>query len=260
MKYKICWITLCYNEMDILPFVRQYWERIGCDVYVYDNGSTDGSIEYLKQYDWIDVRHFDSDGQNDIIQKTIKENAYAELKDKYDIIIISDMDEVFYFSDFKAVSKAFIDGGYSCMVTPIFSLCEDFKPPYLENKLLHQQCHKFYRQKMNHMKGFEKVSKISIFNTKVADSITMSVGQHYVYTSNMRIMLANDAFCLHIDKGFGVDYKYKIRQKMNDNLSDTNRRGGMCVEYSDSFEKLERNYRYNQENGFDINLIYENGE
>ena len=33
--------------MEILPFVRQYWERLGVDkVVVYDNGSNDGSIEY----------------------------------------------------------------------------------------------------------------------------------------------------------------------------------------------------------------------
>lgn len=153
---KVCWIVLCFNEIDILPFVRQYWERIGCDVYVFDNGSTDGSLEFLTKLPYVTVRHFDSDGQNDVIQKMVKERAYEELKDKYDVIIISDMDEVFYFNDFKAVSEAFVGGGYSCVVTPIFSLCEDFKPPYSEDLLLHQQCHKFYRQRMNHMKGFEK--------------------------------------------------------------------------------------------------------
>lgn len=257
---KVCWIVLCFNEIDILPFVRQYWERIADKVIVYDNGSTDGSLEYLSKLPYVEIKHFDSDGQNDIIQKMVKEHAYEELKDKYDIIIISDMDEVFYFDNFKATTAYFIKEGYSCMVTPIFSLCEDSKPPYLEDKLLHQQCHKFYLQKMNHMKGFDKVSKISIFNTKLVDKIEMSVGQHYVSTSpSMRIMLSNDAFCLHIDKGFGIDYKYKIRQKMNDNLSETNRKSGMCIEYADSYNKLEREYKFHQENSFDLNELMKMG-
>lgn len=253
-KYKICWVTLCYNEMDILPFVSKYWERIGCDVVVYDNGSTDGSVEYLSTLPYATVKHFDSDGQNDVIQKQVKEKAYLELKYNYDIIIISDMDEVFYFNDFKALSEAFVSGGYNVLATPIISLCEDSKPPYIEDKLLHEQCHKFYKQRMNHMQGFEDISKLSIFNCKITDSVNMSVGQHYVQTSpQMRIMLSNDGFNLHIDKGFGLKYKHDIRQRMYKNLSKTNKNGGMCIEYGDSFEKLKEEYERNQSNSFDIN-------
>lgn len=251
---KTCWITLCKDEMDILPFVKQYWERIGCDVVVYDNGSTDGSLEYLSKLPYVTLKHFASDGQNDVIQKQVKEQAYLELKYNYDIIIISDMDEVFYFNDFKALSEAFVSGGYNVLATPILSLCEDFKPPYDEDLLLHQQCHKFYKQRMNHMKGFEDYSKLSIFNTKTTDKVDMSVGQHYVQTSpSMRIMLSYDGFNLHIDKGFGVEYKYEIRQRMNKNLSETNRMGGMCIEYGDSYEKLKREYGQNQSKSFDVN-------
>lgn len=240
--------------MDILPFVRKYWERISADVIVYDNGSTDGSLEYLSDIPYVTIKHFDSDGQNDVIQKQVKERAYLEYKDKYDIIIITDMDEVFYFDDFKAVSRAFIDGGYNVLMTPIVSLCEDFKPPFSEDKYLHQLCHKFYKQRMNHMNGFDDYSKLSIFNTKVTDKVEMSVGQHYVKTlPYMRIMLPNNGFNLHIDKGFGLDYKYNVRQRMYANLSQTNKRYGMAIEYADSYEKLEREYKNNQENSFDIN-------
>ena len=104
------------------------------------------------------------------------------------------------------------------------------------------------------MNGFEDISKLSIFNTKITDKVNMSVGQHYVQTSpTMRIMLSNDGFCLHIDKGFGLEYKFKIRQRMNDNLSEVNKRANMCIEYGDSFEKLAEEYKRNQENSFDIN-------
>lgn len=250
---KICWIVLCYNEIDILPFVSQYWERLCVDkVVVFDNCSTDGSLEYLSKLKYVEIRNFETSGQNDIIQKTIKEDAYLEYRKYYDIVIISDMDEVFYFNDFKALGRQMIDEGYSCMVTPIFSLCEDFKPQPEEGKLLHQQCHKFYKQRMNHMTNFDEFSKISIFNTAVTEKVSMSVGQHYVNTyPTMKVMLG-DGFCLHIDKGFGIDYKFNIRQKMNKNLSDENRKYGMCIEYSDSYEKLKKEYEENQKKSFDL--------
>lgn len=251
---KTYWVVLCKNEEDIIPFCIQYWSRIADKVIVYDNHSTDSSIELLSKYDWIEIRTFDSDGQNDVIQKQVKEQAYLEFKDQCDILIITDMDEVFYFNDFKAISEAFVSGGYNILMTPIFSLCEDSKPPYSEDKLLHQQCHKFYKQKMNHMQGFDDYSKLSIFNTKITEKVNMSVGQHYVQTSpQMKIMLSMDGFNLHIDKGLSKSFFIEKRQKMGANLSETNKRANMCIEYLKSVEELEKEYNEKQKNAFDLN-------
>lgn len=254
MKYKNCWITLCKNEMDILPFVKQYWERINCDVVVYDNGSTDGSIEFLQSLPYVTVKHFDSQGQNDVIQKTVKEQAYQELKDKYDFIIISDMDEVFYFADLEALETQMIEGEYNILITPIYALCEESKPLYDDSKMLHQLCHMFYKQRMNHMNGFDDFSKLSIFNTKITNTVTMSVGQHYVQTSpTMKILLSNSDFCLHIDKGLGEDYFVRRRQAMGRNLSETNKKGGMCFEYLKNENELREEYINKQKKSFDLN-------
>lgn len=253
---KTCLITLCYNEIDILPFVAQYWERIADKVVVYDNGSTDGSIEFLQSLPYVELRHFDSEGQNDLIQKTIKEDAYKEFKDEYDIIVICDMDECFYFKDFDVVCQRMIDEGYNVVVVPNYGLCEESKPQFNEKYLLHEQCHMFYKQKLNHMNGYGELSKLSIFNTKVTDKVSMSVGQHFVYTlPNERVMFSKNGFCLHIDKGFGCSYKFKIRQKMNENLSNLNKQYRMCIEYGKSYEELEKEYVENQKNSFDINKM-----
>lgn len=254
MKYKVCRIVLCKNEEDIIPFCIDYWKRIATKVVVYDNGSTDSSIELLSQYDWIDVRHFDTEGQNDIVQKTVKEEAYNEFKDQYDIILISDMDEVFYFENLEEELDKMVKGNFNCMILPLYSLCEDYKPPYEEGKLLHQLCHKYYKQRLNHMLGFENYTKISIFNTKSTPLLRMSVGQHYVQVfPSQNIMIGENAFGLHIDKGFGIQYKWDVRQKMNKNLSETNRKCGMCTEYNMDFNTLKEEYERNQKKSFDIN-------
>lgn len=255
MKYKICHIVLCKNEEDIIPFCIDYWKRIADKVVVYDNGSTDSSIELLSKHDWIEIRHFETEGQNDPYQKQVKELAYKEFREFYDVIIISDMDEVFYFNDLEKELDKMINGNYDAMLLPLYSLCEDKKPEYEEGKLLHQLCHKFYKQRMNHMGGFQNYTKISIFNTNTVIFLSMSVGQHFVYTvPTQNFMIAEDAFGLHIDKGFGFQRKWEIRQKMNKNLSETNRRSGMCVEYGMTYEQLKEEYENNQKHSFDINI------
>lgn len=108
------------------------------------------------------------------------------------------------------------------------------------------------------MKNFDDYSKLSIFNCHNVEKIYMSVGQHFVQTMPvMRIMLSNDGFCLHIDKGFGIDYRYNIKHKMNANLSEENKKFGMCIEYGDSYEKMKSEYESNQDKSFDINVIYD---
>ena len=47
MKYRIHVYVVCWNEMDILPFCVDYWKRYAEKVVVYDNGSTDGSLEFM---------------------------------------------------------------------------------------------------------------------------------------------------------------------------------------------------------------------
>lgn len=254
MDIKTIWITLCKNEQDIIPFCIDYWKRIADKVVVFDNGSTDNSVELLSKEDFIEVRTFDSEGQNEFIQKDVKENAYKEFKNDYDIIILSDMDEVFYFDDFKAVASEMIEKGYNVLATPIYSLCESFKPQYEEGKYLHQLCHKFYKQRMNHMSGLENISKLSIFNTKITNEVRMSVGQHIVMTyPQMKLMISDKGFNLHIDKGLGEDYYVQRRKKMANNLSDINKQHGFCIEYSKTEEESRREYKEHQSKSFNLN-------
>lgn len=253
---RIGWITLVYNEMEILPYCVRYWQRMADRVIVFDNHSTDGSREYLSQFDWITIETFDSDGHNDIIQKQVKEQAYQKYKDEFEIIIITDADEIFYFSDFRASVALFLSQGCNCMSTELYALCEDAKPLYDDVLYLHQQCHKFHYQKMNHTPGFERESKFSIFNTKLVDKINMSVGQHYVVTEpQMKLMRVTPdvGFCLHIDKGFGHLYKFAIRQKMKDRLSPVNIKYKMGIEYFNDYETLRKEYEDAQKKSFDIN-------
>ena len=106
------WIyTICYNEMRILPWVIDYWEQYADHVVVYDNMSTDGSKEYLMEYDWIEVRDLDTHGKFcDSVNRDIKNTVWKECRNKgVDFVQVCDLDEVLYANGDNTVKGILAD-------------------------------------------------------------------------------------------------------------------------------------------------------
>lgn len=141
---KIAGVTVCFNEANMVKYVMPYWDRIKPDkLIVYDNMSTDNTVELLKQYSYVEVRTFDTDGKFcDIIHSKIKNETCAELKAAgYDWIYSGDFDEVIYSfnPDFREELQKIDDLGGNVYVR---DLVHPFSPdPYEfdETKLIHEQ-------------------------------------------------------------------------------------------------------------------------
>lgn len=83
-----------------MPFVIEYWKRFVNHAYIYDNGSDDGTIDYLKQFDWITVIPLEPDGFNDKVNMSIKNNAWKN-NITADYICVCNMDECLYADDIE---------------------------------------------------------------------------------------------------------------------------------------------------------------
>lgn len=48
-EVKLYGMTLVYNESKMIPYIMPYYEKLGYDkLYVYDNESTDDTVEMLR--------------------------------------------------------------------------------------------------------------------------------------------------------------------------------------------------------------------
>lgn len=254
MKYNIHLYTLCYNEIDVLPFAVQYWSKLGVSkVVVYDNGSTDGSLEYMSLFPWIEVRHFETEGQNDIVHRYIKNECWKESKGKADFVIVCDMDEFIYSNDMDDVLDEMKKGGYNVLGTKWYMMCFDKRPMYDPDKFLHQQGDKFYPQVINHTKEWRHLGKFMLFDPNLVDSMNYSVGCHVSYpTPFIKLLETDKAYAIHVNKGFSEDYFVERRRIMGKNLSDVNRKWNMGIEYLRSEEDCRKEYRYYQANSINV--------
>lgn len=260
---KIDWYCLCYNEEFIIPWIVQYWEKIRKDgidlhVYVWDNYSTDKSVEILSKYDWITVNYFKTEGQDDIRQAMIKNTVWKNSKGKADFVCVTDFDEIIWSNDLKSELQKMKDGGYNVLGTQWFAFCGDEIPVYTEDKYLHQLVGKGYKQYINHMPQYKDLGKFMIIDPNLIETMNWSVGNHICNPKpQMKLYISDKIVAFHVNKGLSEDYFVNKRKIMGKNLSENNRKCNMCYEYNFPEEKSRKEYREYQKNSFDINLIYD---
>ncbi len=77
---KLIGFTCTYNEAEMVPYVMPYIERMGYDRFiVYDNESTDNTVELLKQYPFVEVRTYKTDKVNKVeIRTKLMADSFTE--------------------------------------------------------------------------------------------------------------------------------------------------------------------------------------
>lgn len=140
MKFYV--YTFCYNEINLLPFIVKYWQTYATKVIVYDNYSTDGSREYLQQYDWIELRRLDTSDRYDPDKMLeIKNIAWKECKRKrIDFVQVCDIDEVLWDYDIKQTLMNIKNSKSTAVMGNVYE-CQKEKLPVFNN---HFFAHEYY--------------------------------------------------------------------------------------------------------------------
>ena len=124
--------TCVYNEEEYVPFVMPYVEALGYDKFiVFDNGSTDRTVELLKEYPFVEIRHYETNGEfDDNAKRDIQWSAFIECKklSALDIVVMTwtDFDEVLLWHGDVNIKKQletdYIWRGYNCFFKNMINL------------------------------------------------------------------------------------------------------------------------------------------
>jgi hypothetical protein len=240
--------------MDIAPFVIDYWKRFVTKAVVYDNGSTDGSVEFLKQFDWIEVRHFDTDGMNDIVQMNIKNDCWHESRGKADWVVVCDFDEMIFSQDLEGELTKMRENGGTILFNKWYAFRGDHRPEYESGKLLHELIPTVSEQLINAQhRGF---GKLVLFDPNKIETMGYGIGAHVASPKGeVKDYISDRIYTLHIDKGLGIEYSIMKKKLMKDRLSETNKRNGYCVHYQFSEEKMREDYANDVKKSFNFNTL-----
>ena len=97
---KISLISLCRNEAPLVPYYIDHYENIVDEIIVFDNESTDGCDELLKQCPKVRVISYCTNGYfKEEMLTFIRNYAFRQMGLDADWYIITDFDEFVYHPD-----------------------------------------------------------------------------------------------------------------------------------------------------------------
>lgn len=227
--------TLCYNEMALMPFAVDYWKTVADKVFVLDNGSNDGSVEYLESIPGVEVIHFGGgQGFNDMVNMRVKNHVWKASRGKADFVIVTDFDEFMYAKDLRAELQGMKDRGETICKPRGYNIFSKTFPEYQEGKLCHEICGKAIADKM--------FCKVTIFNPNEIREIRYEPGAHTCRPlGNVKWYKGDNIFLLH-HKNIGLDYVLKRNKMYTKRLSDYNRKMGWGVQYAITEKKVTEGF------------------
>ena len=90
--------TVCFNEELILPHFLNYYSRFANRIVIWDNKSTDRSLEIARAYSGVEICSFDTQGQySELTLMAIRYRCWKG--DQADFVIVCDADEFLYCDD-----------------------------------------------------------------------------------------------------------------------------------------------------------------
>jgi hypothetical protein len=215
--------ALCWNDEKMLPYFFKHYNKIVDKYFIFDNGSTDKSIELLKANKKVILGKFEVKGNSFVQEATdfyndIWKNSYG----KADWVIICNIDEFFYHPEgFKKYLKKCYKEQYS-IIQPIgYEMISDLFPNDTSKQLYEQIRHGFRSTAMD---------KPQIFNPDKIKAINFRPGRHTADPIGVITTAQNECKLLHF-KYIGMEYWLPRQNELKTGLRELDLQNKWGVQY-----------------------------
>ena len=93
----------CWNDRPMLPFFVRHYAPWADRIVVYDDGSQDGSVEYLASVPRVEIRALERAGCDSTIERLcrLQDSCWKESRGRADWVVVVAVDEHLYHPDLK---------------------------------------------------------------------------------------------------------------------------------------------------------------
>lgn len=121
--------TILWNEEQLIPFFLHFYEPICDKIFVYDNGSTDNSLQKLKKYPKVEVQDWQPNCESICLKASEFKSQFCKLSSDADWVLIVDPDEFLYLKNLREYLCA-LDDSIKAIKTTAYCMIHDEFPLY----------------------------------------------------------------------------------------------------------------------------------
>ena len=222
--------TTCWNDARMLEFFFRHYDQFVQRYVVYDDGSTDGSLDILRAHPRVEVRRFQRDKTNSFVlaEQRLSNQCWKESRGRADWVLVLDVDEHLLHPDFLEYLSGCRNArvtivpalGFQMMTTRFPSTTDRLSEVYVRGAPWIQMC------------------KCSVFDPDEIDEINFTPGRHRVEPSgNVRAPRSDELLNLHY-KYLGFEYTVARHRELLRGLCVTDDASGWGHKYHWSEEQL----------------------
>lgn len=161
--------ALCWNEAKMLPYFFRHYSGLVDKFFIFDNGSTDGSLELLAGDERVTVVHWDVAGDSFVeASRQLFNDFWKRSRGRTNWAAITELDEHLYHPDLRGYLRRCAECGIT-VVKPIgYEMIADCFPA--EDKPLWQLVTRGLR--------YFPFDKPAIFNPSAIEEMNYGIGRH----------------------------------------------------------------------------------
>ena len=121
--------ALCWNEERMLPYFFRHYDRLVSRYFIFDNGSTDRSIDMLKLNPKVTLGSFQVEGDSFVVAALNQYNeCWKQSRGQADWVIVCNVDEHIYHPDLKGYLSKCTSRGISLIIPKGYNMVSDVFP------------------------------------------------------------------------------------------------------------------------------------
>ncbi len=238
---KIHVYALCWNEEKMLPYFLRHYSSFADKIIIYDNMSTDSSLDIIKKWEKTETIPYDSNNKlNEKAYLNIKNKAYKKSRGLADFVMVVDIDEIIYHPDIVNLLKEYkkqritvpLVKGYE-MISRTFSGTD-----------------KQLYDKIRTGAPRDAYSKNCIFDPNI--SINYFPGAHFCNPKgDVKYSKYAELKLLHF-KYIDLDEVIKRFQQYKERLSKFNKKRKLTYQYSWDISRIKKQFKNLEEKSIDV--------
>lgn len=225
--------ALVWNERDMLPFFLEHYRPFVDRFFLYDDGSDDGSADYLSGQPDVELRRFHNDGDSFVEKaRDFYNDAWKESRGAADWVIVVNVDELVYHpSPRQALDWEKQQGNTVIHPRGWDMVTEDFPREGPLARTANRGVHS------------GGMAKLAIFAPAMVDEINYSPGRHHAEPAGRIIRGRETAFDLLHYKYLGEDYLLRRYRELGSRMKPTDRAKSFGFEYHQEEAQVRERHR-----------------